>query len=457
MQGTTIEDPIHFVGIGGSGMSGLAELAIHGGHKVQGSDAKASAAVDRLVRLGALVVAGHDANALGTARTVVYSSAIPGSNVELVEARRLGLAVLHRSDFLRHLMEGRQAVTVAGTHGKTTTSAMITHMLDDLGLDPSAAIGGAMQRYHSPARSGGGGLFVAEADESDGSFLKYQPFVGVLTNVAFDHMEYFKDQTRLETAFRSYLRLVDPDGWAIVGWDSALARQVAEGYAGNRLTYGFVLGSEVRATEYHCDKGETRFTAIVERDRINCRLAMMGRHNVQNALCCLAVARALELDCQKAAASLAHFAGVERRMTHVHSGQALHVFDDYAHNPGKIAASVETLREAWPDWQLHVVFQPHRYTRLETMYDDMLDAMLGADIVYLVPVYSAGETTLRDFSPTRLARDLEHRLPVEAVPCESLDEAVQAIRQRLAPNSVVLTVGAGDVHRVATQLEESLA
>lgn len=453
----SLEGPIHFVGIGGSGMAGLAELALAEGFEVQGSDLKASDGTRRLTGLGAKVLLDHQETALAKARTVVFSSAIKSQNVELAAAKAKKLKVLHRSEFLAYLMAERKAVTIAGTHGKSTTSAMIAYMLDRLGLDPGAAIGGTMRAYGSAARSGKGEYFVAEADESDGSFLKYRPFVGVLTNVAPDHMEFFKDEARLVQAFKDYLGRIDPEeGVAVIGWDNAMSRQIGSEYAKNRLTYGFLLGSEVRAIDYQSSHGETTFTAVVEKDRVAVKLPMMGKHNAQNALCSLAVARSLGLDVKDAAAALSGFPGVDRRMALVHSGKDLKVFDDYAHNPGKIRASVQTLKEAFPEAQLHVVFQAHRFSRLETMYDDMLGSVDAADCVHVVPVYAAGETTGQDFSPARLAADLASKFGVKAFACKALSDAVPSLREHLRRPAVILTVGAGDVHQVATTLKDGL-
>lgn len=454
----SLEGPIHFVGIGGSGMAGLAELALAEGFAVQGSDLKASDGTDRLKSLGVEIALTHQEGALGQARTIVFSSAVRPQNVELAAAKAKNLRILHRSEFLAYLMADRKAVTVAGTHGKSTTSAMIAYMLDRLGMDPAAAIGGTMRAFGSAARTGKGEYFVAEADESDGSFLKYRPLIGVLTNVAPDHMEFFKDEARLVQAFKDYLDTIDPEeGVAVIGWDNPLSRAIGSEYAKNRLTYGFLLGSEVRAIDYKSSHGETTFAAIVEKDRVEVRLPMMGKHNAQNALCALAVARALALDVKRAAAALSDFPGVARRMTLVHSTKDLKIFDDYAHNPGKIKACVQTLKEAFPDSQLHVVFQAHRYTRLETMYDDMLGSVEDADFVHVVPVYSAGETTSQDFSPARLAKDLNERFGVKAFPCKGLDAVVAVLREHLRRPAVILTVGAGDVHQVATTLKDGLA
>jgi UDP-N-acetylmuramate--alanine ligase len=455
------EPPVHFVGIGGYGMSALAELALGRGLAVQGTDLKASPATERLTRLGAKIALTHSASAIDGAKTVVFTSAVGKDHPELAAARQKQLTVLHRSDLLNKFLLASKGVTVTGAHGKSTTSAMIVHVLAALGEDPSAAIGGDMLPKGSTARTGKGGLFVAEADESDGTFLKYRPFVGVVTNIALDHMEHWRTQDRLIAGYREYLSHVDPEGVAVIGWDGQLARDAAQGLPGRRLTFGFVLGAEIRGLSVESRGGRTFFEAVVERDLVAVDLPMMGRHNVENALACLAVVRALELDVKKAAEALADYPGVARRMTHVHGGTHVHVYDDYAHNPGKLAACVKTLRAAFPRSRLHVVFQPHRFSRLETMYDAMLDALAGADRVYVVPVFAAGEKTTEDFSPKRLAEDIARKLGVEALPCDSLEAAATAVvgatKGPTATPHVVLTVGAGDVDEVAHDLAHRLA
>ena len=455
-QSAKIESPIHFVGIGGSGMSALAELALRRGYSVQGSDSMASVVTGRLNSMGIAIQFSHSNESVKSALTVVRSSAIQDSNPEIVEARRLGLPILHRSEMLAYLMQGRQAITVAGTHGKSTTSAIIVHMLERLGLDPEAALGGAMRQYQSAARAGNGKFFVAEADESDGSFIRYNPYCAVITNTDLDHMEFFKSPEGLAKAFSQHLRKVDPDGFAVIGWDSPMLRDISSNINVRRIAFGFLLGCDVRAREYENKQGETVFTALVERDRVKCRLPMIGRHNVQNALAALAVARGLEMNIQDAAAALESFPGVERRMNLVHKSPTLAIFDDYAHNPGKIAACIQALRDSFQDRQLQVIFQPHRYSRLETMYDDMLGAVSGADIVHMLPVYSAGETTVQDFSPIRLASDLTRLFGVRSVACDDFNAAIDSVLATLRLPAVVLTVGAGDICKAAQLLRDRL-
>lgn len=314
-----------------------------------------------------------------------------------------------------------------------------------------------MKHLGSSARFGAGNIFVAEADESDGSFLKYSPYIGILTNVESDHMEYFKNTEKLEADFASYLNNTHEDGVAIVGWDNPLSRSIGQSYAGNRLTYGFSIGSEVRAINYRLEQNEVCFDAIVEHDILPVSLKMFGKHNVSNALCALAVVRALELDVKKAAALLSDFPGVDRRLALVHSDKELRIYDDYAHNPGKMSACVSSLKEAFPEQKLHVVFQAHRYSRLETMYEETLGALEDADFIYVVPVFTAGETTKEDFSPQRLVKDLAIRCESTAIACNNFEDAVNSLKKRLLPPAIVLTLGAGDVWQVAHKIKEAYA
>lgn len=451
-----LKQPVHFLGIAGYGMSGLAELCLKHGVIVSGSDLRANQITEKLTQLGATVFVGHSADQVAKAGTVVVSSAIDQNNPELLAAKKLGLTILHRSELLAITFKGKKAITVAGTHGKTTTTAMIGYMLEQYGLDPTVICGGTMNKYGSTVIVGSGDFVVAEADESDGSFLKYQPFLAVITNIDYDHMEYFKTKEGLTSAFLKYARATHKDGTVIAGWDSVLVRDVFSGYPGSKLAYGFLLGSEVRAMNYQCTEGKSTFSAVVERDKLDSELNMIGRHNVQNALCCLAVARALGLNLKKAAEILKSFPGVKRRQELIFSSENLTIFDDYAHNPGKISALVSSIKESWKTKHLIVAFQPHRYSRLDTMYDDMIASVACADHIYVLPVFTAGETTDRDYSAGRLAADITAHSGKPATPCSGIDDATQQISANLRPRSIVLTVGAGDVTSVAENLRRQI-
>jgi len=448
--------PLHFVGIGGSGMAPLAELCHRQGLQVQGSDSTGSAVIASLENLGIKIFPSHAEGNIRGAQTLIYSTAIPKTNPELVAAEREKISLMHRSDLLAWLTRGKRTIAVAGTHGKTTTSALITHMLTGLGEDPSAAIGGVFSATGSAARLGKSALFVAEADESDGSFIKYHPYISVITNVDHDHMNNFPTIESLKDLFRRYLQNTDPEGAGVIGWDNAHSRELGQGLSHNRLTYGFVLGSEVRALNYRQDQGRSFFTAVVERDQIDCELNMLGQFNVQNALAALAVARALELDCRQAAATFRNFPGVMRRQHLVYTGPGLKVFDDYAHNPGKAQACIHSLKEAWPDHQLWVIYQPHRYSRLQTMYQETVAAFAGADQVVILPVYSAGEAMPQGFDLGSCARDIARNSHTAAQFSGSFAEAAHTVLAQTRKPAIILTMGAGDVWRLAIQLRDLL-
>lgn len=452
-----LKDPVHFVGIAGYGMSGLAELCIKNGLKVSGSDLRRNDITTHLEKLGAVIFQGHAAENVRDAATVVYTSAVDNENPEIKVSEAGKKSLFHRSDLLALAMKGKKAITVAGTHGKTTTTAMIGFMLEKYGLGPVIICGGTMNAYGSTVFSGKSDFVVAEADESDGSFLKYQPFLSVTTNIDFDHMEYFKNKEGLAKAFLSYSRATHKDGMAIVGWDSALTREVMSEFTGPKLAYGFLIGSEVRAIGFNCTDGVSSFKAIVERDQIDCRINMIGKHNVQNALCCLAVGRALGLDLKKVASILSDFPGVKRRQEVIFQSKNVTIFDDYAHNPGKISALVNSIKESWKAKKLLVAFQPHRYSRLDTMYDEMIGSVVAADQVFVLPVYAAGESTEKDYSSSRLAADIAARSGKPAVACSDIQDATSKILNSITPGSLVLTVGAGDVTTVASALRKHLA
>jgi UDP-N-acetylmuramate--alanine ligase len=437
-------------------MSPLAEIAAKSGFVVSGSDQADSNESHRLRDLGIKVFNTHQSSNIEGARTVVYSSAIPPSNPELATARvALGVEVLHRSDFLAELMAGRSGVTIAGTHGKTTSSGMIALMLKELGLDPTAAVGGKILSENSYSMSGSGNVFVAEADESDGSFLKYRPYVGVLTNIARDHMDYFQDEAHIVATFRQYLKNIDPDGYAVIGWDNALSRSLGQDFAGNRLGYGFTLGSDVRGREFATTGHGISFRAMVERDAVEVFIPTLGKVNALNGLCALSVARALELDVRAAAEALGQFRGVGRRLNIVFSGARLRIVDDYAHNPDKIAGAIDATKDAWPNSRLIVCFQPHRYTRISSLFDQFVASFARADQVLVLPVYSAGEETIEGFEPNAIARSITKASGVEAHGVANFELCAERVSGFPGADLTVLTVGAGDIWRVGQMVKEA--
>lgn len=453
-----LNGPFHFIGIGGSGMSSLAGMALARGLQVSGSDQADGRLLERLSQQGARVFHGHQGTQVDGAGTVVISTAILDDNPELLAARRQQIPVVHRSVFLAWLMAGKQAITVAGTHGKTTCTAMIAHMLAELGLQPDCTVGGTMLGYDSSFLTGDGTWFVAEADESDGSFLNYDSWISVLTNADKDHLDYYGSEEALQEAFGQYLSKTDPEGCIVVGWDNRGSQELGRAFTGNRLAYGFRIGSDVRCLRWEAMGHQTYFEAVVESDRLDCRIPCMGRHNVENALGALAVARALDLDIRAAATALESYPGVARRMTPVYLDANFHIYDDYAHNPGKIGACIEALRNAWPAATIHVVYQPHRYSRLDTMYTETMSAFGQADKVWVIPVYSAGESTSRtDYTPEKLGKAIGRHSGVEAAAFTAgPDQAASLLDHGGESPVVLLTVGAGDVWKYSEAIGDYL-
>lgn len=447
---------VHFIGIGGSGMSGLAEYAVGRGFEVTGSDTSLSDSLIRLESLGAKIFHHHAASNSQGADEVVFSSAIKPDNEELVSARLMNLPVLHRSELLANFMRGTNSVTIAGTHGKTTTAALVIHGFSGCGVDPSGVIGGVMVDGQSSARIGSGKFFIAEADESDGTFLNYEPVLCALTNIDNDHLDFYGSFENIKAAFHKYLMTSDPDIGVVCCWDDPTIREVSEGLNRPRLTYGTILGCEVRGVDIQQSGMETTFTAVVERDRIRCKLPLMGKHNVLNALCSLAVARALGLDVRLVAENLATFRGVGRRMELLADHPGIRVFDDYAHNPGKIQACIAAVRNAWPTHQITVIHQPHRFSRLETMYDSMAASFRGASDVILLPVYSAGESPSREHDHEAFGADLALKSSTKTHICPEKTEACRLALQLSRHPAIILTIGAGDVWKVGHMLREQL-
>ncbi len=450
-----LKQPVFFVGIGGSGMAPLAEILHNKGVSVAGSDQAESSNTIKLRELGIPVVIGHHERNATEAKTLIVSSAIRDDNPEYVAAQNNSIPILHRSDILKLLIDNYQAITVAGTHGKTTTTAMIAHILHELGCQPIAAVGGDMLNFSSHALVGDGNYFVAEADESDGSLVKYRSFISVLTNIEPDHMDYFKSVDRQLDAFSEYLNNTDRDGFAVVGWDFKLARDVGMRFAGNRLAFGFAIGVDVRAINYKQTGSTATFTAIVERDQVDVSLKMLGKHNVLNALCALSVCRALDLDIREAGKALANFAGVNRRLSLLHSNERVSIYDDYAHNPGKISACIQALRETWPATKLVVVYQPHRYSRIRTMYNESVAAFADADLVLLLPVYAAGEDMDNQYNATEYASDIAHYSATTCHTC-SWQEAASMAMDAAKASTVILTLGAGDVWKIGQEIKAHL-
>ena len=445
---------IHFVGIGGIGVSAVAELAIHNGITVSGQDISPSSTISRLQSLGAKIQLGSFGLPDEPVNAVVRSTAIKDDHPAIIAGRNASIPIIHRSEFLQHLASDKQTIAITGTHGKTSTAALITHMLEKLGLKPSAAIGGVLLEFGTNALSGTGSLIVIEADESDGTFLNYEPYISIVTNIDRDHMDFYGTQDQQYIAFKKFMDKTSDEGACIVCWDNRDLRNLSEGLA-SRLTYGSALGSEIRLIKSTPDKACVYFEAVVERDLVKCNLPMMGRHNVLNALAALAVARCLELDVHAASDALESFQGVEKRMNLLYESDELKILMDYAHNPGKVAAAIAAVNDGFPDHRLLVVFQPHRFSRLESTFEEQANAFHEADSVFVTSVYGAGEAEIAGVNHQTLASAIEKQSHINVTAVDEYSDVIRLLHESVKVSKqacVILIVGAGDIYHLGPDL-----
>ena len=454
---------IHFVGIGGSGMSGIAEVLLNLGYSVQGSDLKAGEATQRLTRLGARVMIGHRAENVAGADVVVVSSAIDATNPEVAQALAGRVPVVKRAEMLGELMRFRYSIAVAGTHGKTTTTSLVASVLAEGGEDPTFVIGGRLKSAAANARLGAGRYLVAEADESDASFLHLQPMIAIVTNVDADHLgTHGGDFAKLRESFVEFLHNLPFYGLAIVCIDDAEAAGLIPSIARPYLTYGYGEDADVRAVNIDRRGALSRFDVLRPgREPLAVSLNLPGRHNVLNALAAIAVATELEVDDAAIQRALAGFQGIDRRLqwlgdVQVAAGRVTLV-DDYGHHPTEVAATLEAARQGWPDRRVVLVFQPHRYTRTRDLLDEFARVLSEADALVVAEVYPAGEAPIAGADGKSLCRAIRSRGRVEPVLLKSLDELPGALADLLRDGDVVLTMGAGSIGAAAHDLPAALA
>ncbi len=450
-------DRLHLVGIGGAGMSGIARLLLARGVSVSGSDAKDSRGLAALVALGARIRVGHSAAQVGDAQAVVISSAIRADNPEVAEAQRLGIPVLRRATVLAELMKGSRSVAVAGTHGKTTTTSMLTVALQRCGVDPSFAIGGDLNEAGSNAHHGTGDVFVAEADESDESFLEYRPFVAVVTNVEADHLDHYADEAAVHRAFSAFLGNVDPAGVTVVCADDAGAMAAASASAARVRTYGTGPGADLRVDDVVLHGTRSTSTVYYLGQRLGAlELSVPGAHNALNAAAALVTGLELGLPVEALKFGLTAYTGARRRFEPRGAWSGVRVYDDYAHHPTELVATLQAAREVAAGGRLVVAFQPHRYSRTAAFAAELGAALGLADAVVVMEVYAAGEDPVPGISGRTVAAAVP--LPAGHVVFEPSWVAVPGRLAAFAePGDLILTLGAGDVTQLAPEVLAALA
>ncbi len=447
---------LHFVGIGGVGMSAIAHVLLSRGYAVSGCDLRSSDATRRLEALGARIAIGHDAAHVDDADALVASRAVPDLNVEIVTARLRGVPVHHRAQLLAQILAEGFGIAVVGTHGKTTTAAMTAHVLASGGCDPTALIGGDVEGLNGNVRLGAGRHVVAEVDESDGSLLYVHPSAAVVTSLDItDHRDHYRTLDRLLETFKTFLGTIDPQGFAVMCTDHRHVRALLGAVGVRLMTYGLSHGADYTATVRHQAGRSTRCVfRHGGRPLGPVTLNVPGRYNVRNALAATAVAIEAGLSFADIAQALATFPGVSRRFSVRGEVDGIMVVDDYAHNPIKIAAVLRAAREAWPDRRVVAVFQPHRYTRTKTTFRRYAQAFDDADELLITEIYPADETPIPGVSARLIVEAVESHHPVTYVP--DRDTILEELTPRLRSGDIVLTLGAGDIGDLAEGLVDRL-
>jgi UDP-N-acetylmuramate--alanine ligase len=453
---------IHFVGIGGSGMSGIAEVLLNLGYAVQGTDARASTVTQWLTSLGARISIGHAAANIAGADVVVVSGAVPRDNPEVAAALKARIPLVTRAEMLGELMRFRYSIAVAGTHGKTTTTSLIASLLSEGGEDPTYVIGGRLKSAASNARLGAGRYLVAEADESDASFTHLQPLIAIVTNIDNDHLStHGGDFGLLKQSFLDFLHNLPFYGLAVLCADDEHLRSIVQEVARPICTYGLDAGADVRAVNLRAAGLQTRFD-VTRRGAasLTVTLNLPGLHNVRNALAAVAVATELAIEDTAIQRALSAFQGVDRRLQHIAEVStavgSVTIIDDYGHHPTEIVATLEAVRQGYPGRRVLLAFQPHRYTRTRDLIDDFGKALSGADALCVTEVYAAGETAIAGADGRAICRAVRSRGQLEPLFVEKVEELAAALKDVIQDGDVIVAMGAGNISAVAHCLPQAL-
>jgi len=448
---------IHFVGMGGIGMSGIAELLLNLGYEVSGSDLKSSDITDRLQRLGGIFYKGHAGEQVEGAGVVVTSSAVRSDNPEVIAAHQTSIPVIPRAEMLAELMRLKYSVAVAGAHGKTSTTSIVASVLAKGDLDPTVVIGGKLNSIDSNALLGEGDFIVAEADESDGSFLKMSPTIAVVTNIDREHLDFYQNLDAIKAAFLKFIDSVPFYGLAVLCLDNEPIQNLIPKIKKRFTTYGMTSQADFQARNVTPDGLRTTFNLYHHgTDKGQIRLNLAGTHNVYNAMASIAVGVELNIPFPVIKSALETVEGVQRRMQVKGTIDEIVVVDDYGHHPTEIKTTLQAVKESWPTHRIVVIFQPHRYSRTEALFDEFTRGFYQSDLLMVLPIYSAGEPVIDGVDSRQLCGSIKEHGHKDVHYVESMESAVSRLSKSLKPKDLVLTLGAGDVWKAGTMLLEAL-
>ena len=454
---------IHFIGIGGIGMSGIAEILFQSGYHVQGSDLNKSNNTNRLEKLGIKVYIGQKKSNIIDAKIIVVSTAISEKNEEFIAAKKMFLPIVHRSEMLGELMRLKQSIAIAGTHGKTTTTSLIAKMIEDNGMDPTIINGGIISSLHSNARLGNGEWMVVEADESDGSFSKLNPTAAIITNIDLEHLDYHKNEDNLENAFYNFVSSIPFYGFVCLCIDNPRTQRLISKLENKKvITYGMSANADIRATNIYYKNNRMNFSLNIKNNKefeenvYKIEFSMIGMHNIQNALATIATGIELKIPLTKIKNTLKNFTGVERRFQKVGNFKNTTIIDDYGHHPVEINSALSAARFLAPESKIIAIFQPHRYSRLKDLFDDFCSCFNKADHVFLLDVYAAGEKSIKKFESINLEKGLADYGHKNVLYIQNQNLLAKNLLKLIQPNDLIICLGAGSITKIANSLEEEL-
>ena len=454
---------IHFIGIGGIGMSGIAEILFQSGYHVQGSDLKQSNNTNRLEKLGIKVYIGQKKSNIIDAKIIVVSTAISEKNEEFIAAKKMFLPIVHRSEMLGELMRLKQSIAIAGTHGKTTTTSLIAKMIEENGMDPTIINGGIISSLDSNARLGNGEWMVVEADESDGSFSKLNPTAAIITNIDLEHLDYHKNEDNLENAFYNFVSSIPFYGFVCLCIDNPRTQRLISKLENKKvITYGMSANADIRATNIYYKNNKMNFSLNIKNNKefeenvYKIEFSMIGMHNIQNALATIATGIELKIPLTKIKNTLKNFTGVERRFQKVGNFKNTTIIDDYGHHPVEINSALSAARFLAPESKIIAIFQPHRYSRLKDLFDDFCSCFNKADHVLLLDVYAAGEKSIKKFESCNLEKGLADYGHKNVLYIQNQNLLAKNLLKLIQPNDLIICLGAGSITKIANSLEEEL-